>query len=104
VEETILTEQSLESATTTVQPAVSSSTVSASTTASVKSKNTLTILPTEIGYLKIRSLPSTKGEVIGRAEVGATYVFQAKEGEWYQIVLPDASLGWVSQTYVKVVE
>ncbi|MSU75089.1 MAG: hypothetical protein EXS55_01040 [Candidatus Magasanikbacteria bacterium] len=87
-------------AATTLFPA----TVVVATSTPVSSQsNKLIILPTEIGYLKIRREPSTKGEVIGKAQVGSAYSFQAREGDWYQIVLPDAALGWVSAKYVNVV-
>ncbi len=75
----------------------------ASASSSVQSGQ-LQILPTEIGYLKIRSEPASKGGIIGKAAVGKTYQFQAREGDWYQIILPNASVGWVSAKYVKVVE
>lgn len=81
---------------------VSAETISTSEIAPIVEKR-LKIKPTELGYLNVRSEPSTKGELLVKAYPGQIYEYLSVAGGWYNIVLPDGKNGWVSEKYVEVV-
>lgn len=72
---------------------------------------TVTILPTGIGYLNVRDLPSKDGKVIGRVAPGETYVYRSEQDGWFEIVLGERcsllavpcesgrNAGWISGDY-----
>lgn len=72
----------------------------------------LEILPTELGYLRVRNQPSVNGDVIGRVNPGEIYEFteeltdsDATAGAgWYKILLTDGGEGFVSKRYVKLAD
>jgi hypothetical protein len=62
----------------------------------------LRILPTEVGYLNIRSEATTSSEIIGRALAGEEYHYVAMQDGWYEIIFGDNGMhGWVFGTYVE---
>lgn len=63
----------------------------------------LRIIPTGIGYLNIRSQPTTAGEVVGRATPGDSYVYTEQSDGWYRVVSEElpGGFGWVIGTYVE---
>ncbi len=63
----------------------------------------VTVKPTELGYLNVRSLPSAQGTLVARIKPGESYPYGEERGGWYKIELPDSASGWVSGTYVEIV-
>lgn len=55
---------------------------------------------TDIGYLNIRQSPALTAPIIGRALPGDKYQWIDKQGEWYEINLPEGGKGWVNGAYV----
>lgn len=55
---------------------------------------------TPVGFLRVRSTPSTAGSQITTVEPGEVFPYTEIRNGWYQITLPDGSSGWVSGTYV----
>lgn len=62
-------------------------------------QKTVTILPNEYGFVRLRETPTIDGVEIGRLEVGTSYQFLEKRYDWYQIKTGEKT-GWVSGTYV----
>lgn len=62
------------------------------------------ILPTGLGWLRVRSEPGLSGEEVARVDVGNTYTLIDEESGWYQIELEDGETGWVSGQYAEKVE
>lgn len=58
------------------------------------------VLETSVGYLNVRSEPSTASEKIGEVNAGEEYEIADEDNDWYQIILADGNLGWVSSVYV----
>ncbi len=58
------------------------------------------INPNSMGFLNVRSEPSTAGKVIAKVHPGEVYVYSKFQYDWYQIILPKGQTGWVSGTYV----
>ena len=56
------------------------------------------IKETETGFLNVRSVPG--GPVVTTVKPGDVYVYVDSVEGWYQIVLEDGSLGWVSDDFV----
>ncbi|MFA6424128.1 MAG: type II secretion system F family protein [Candidatus Magasanikbacteria bacterium] len=63
----------------------------------------VTILDTGIGYLNVRSEPSTQAKILQKVNVGTSYPYLDKQNGWYNIILPDGQIGWVSERYTKLV-
>lgn len=60
---------------------------------------------TIVSNVNVRDNPSTQGtNVIKVAKAGETYEYISIEpdGEWYDIILEDGSIGYVFKDYVKV--
>lgn len=69
--------------------------------APTKALSKLQILPTGLGYLNVRSKPSTSGLLVAKVNPGETYEYTENIGDWYKISLSDGKEGWVSKRYVK---
>ena len=69
----------------------------------VKQKATLRILETGLGYLNVRSEPSTAGTMVGRALPGEEYEYVGTEVGWYEIMLSATTTGWVYGDYVEII-
>jgi hypothetical protein len=63
------------------------------------SKNTILILDTPTGFLRVRE--SINGAEIGRVTPGETYALLDEQSGWVQIQLKDGSKGWISNEYVQ---
>jgi hypothetical protein len=74
---------------------------SASPTPSPEPLNSITILNTPVGFLRVRENPSTSANEIGRVNPGEKYEFVEENPSWVQIKLKDGTLGWVSKTYTQ---
>lgn len=68
----------------------------------VASGNTVTILETGTGWLRVRDEPGLDGGEISRATVGEEYVVLDEAPGWIKIKISDAVEGWVSDTYVEL--
>lgn len=77
-------------------------TVSPSPSKTQSSENTLEILTTPVGFLRVRSLPSTAGDQLTTVAPGDTFSYTDTQNGWYKITLEDGTEGWISGTYVRV--
>jgi hypothetical protein len=63
---------------------------------------TVTILQTPTGFLRVRSEASLSGDEIGRVKPGETYPLISEQDGWFQIQLSDGkTTGWVSGDYAQ---
>lgn len=72
---------------------------------------TVTVLPTGIGYLNVRSLPSKEGRIFGRATPGEVYEYRSEQDGWFEIIVGEncsllqspcesgMETGWISGDY-----
>jgi hypothetical protein len=76
-------------------------------------KTFVEILVTPTGYLRVRTLPGTKGEEVAQVKPGEKYPFLEEDSEsgWFKIQLeapvtglPEGREGWVSNEYSKKIE
>ncbi len=61
------------------------------------------VLPTGVGFLRVRSGSGTSYSEITRVSPGDVYPFLGTQGGWYRILLDDGREGWVSGDYVEEV-
>lgn len=59
------------------------------------------ILPTGVGFLRVRSGSGTSYSEIMRVSPGDIYPLLGTQGGWYRILLDDGREGWVSGQYVE---
>lgn len=62
------------------------------------------ILPTGLGWLRVRSDPSTNGTEVTKVDVGEQFPVLEERTGWVKIIVSDEVEGWVSSTYTKKVE
>jgi hypothetical protein len=69
-------------------------------------KEIVKILSTSVGFLRVRSEPSTLGEEVGRVEPGETYeILETDETTgWYKIEYGESEEGWISNQYTEMIE
>lgn len=75
-------------------------------------KTEVEILPTTVGYLRVRSEPSTLADEVGRVDPGKTYPYVSTDEDtgWYEIEFEsggndgEAKTGWISNQYAKKIE
>lgn len=60
----------------------------------------LEVQPTGVGYLNVRSQPTTASNIVTRVDPGDVYEYTDFVSGWYKIILDDGSRGWVSGQYV----
>lgn len=65
---------------------------------------TLKILPTELGYLRVRFSPSATADIAGKVLPGETYSYSEKKDDWYKIILSGGGNGWVSGKYIELLK
>jgi hypothetical protein len=70
------------------------------TGAEKQAANEVTIDETPVGFLRVRSTPSTAGTEVGRVNPGETFEYSQTQNGWYKITLSDGEEGWVSGEYV----
>ncbi len=63
------------------------------------SKNSILILDTPTGFLRVRE--SINGAEVGRVTPGETYALLGEQSGWVQIQLKDGSKGWISSEYIQ---
>ena len=62
------------------------------------------ILPTGVGWLRVRAEATTGSTELAKVDVGNEYVLLEDGVEWVRIKVSDTIEGWVSKTYVEIVE
>ena len=64
------------------------------------------ILPTGVGFLRVRSEPSTLAEELARVTPGERYRFLEEDGDtgWFKIEYEEGKEGWISGQYAKKAE
>lgn len=74
--------------------------------AQIVSKGFVKILRTPVGFLRVRSEPSTLGAEVGQVLPDKEYavVNTDEKTGWYQILFEDEKKGWVSNQYVQKVD
>ena len=65
---------------------------------------TVRIRPTSVGYLNVRSGPSTTFDTVTQANSGTEYPFIEEQSGWYHIRVDDALTGWVITTFAERIE
>lgn len=85
--------------TVTNVPTTPIATVSPTTIPTSAPQKTITLLPNEYGFVRLRETPTIEGIETDRLETGANYPYLEKRYDWYQIKTGDKT-GWVSGTYV----
>ncbi len=59
------------------------------------------ILPTGVGWLRVRSEPSLSASEITKINVGEKFELLAEQAGWAKIKLPDGGEGWVSGNFIE---
>ena len=62
---------------------------------------TLEILPTGLGWLRVRGEPSLNGPEIGKVNTGEKFEMVEEKSDWYKIKMSDGQIGWISAQYAK---
>jgi len=65
-------------------------------------EQTGTILPTGVGWLRVRKSASLGAEELTKVNVGESFPVLETQANWVKIKLTDGKTGWVSGTYVKI--
>lgn len=60
---------------------------------------TVRILETGTGFLRVRNKPSLAGAEVGRVSPNESYPFLGEDGSWYQIEFEDGETGWISSEF-----
>jgi hypothetical protein len=63
----------------------------------------LRVLPTGLGYLRIREEPTTSSEEIGRAAENLYYEYTDTDNGFYKIKFGEEREGWISGNYIQVI-
>jgi len=63
----------------------------------------LEVSPNSLGFLNIRTLPSSSSGLIRKAKIGEKFDYVELQDGWYKIVLSPDKYGWVSGKYIQVV-
>lgn len=58
------------------------------------------IMPTEVGFLRVRKEANMTSSEVGRVKPGETYDVLSEVKDWYQIKISETVSGWVSANYV----
>lgn len=66
-----------------------------------KAESRVTIVPTDTGWLRVRSGPARKYPEISRVNPGESFLLLQEQGDWLKIKLPDGREGWVSSEFVR---
>ncbi len=63
-----------------------------------------TVLPTGVGWLRVRATPSLSGNEIAKINVGETFPVIETSQNWVKIKLDENQEGWVSKTYIELIQ
>ncbi|KKS70474.1 MAG: hypothetical protein UV41_C0022G0019, partial [Candidatus Daviesbacteria bacterium GW2011_GWA2_42_7] len=58
----------------------------------------------ELGFLRVRSTPSTSGTELKKLNIGDEFNILDEKSSWYQIEYEAGKFGWVKGSYVTLVE
>ncbi|MFT7506866.1 MAG: type IV pilus assembly protein PilC [Acidimicrobiales bacterium] len=64
----------------------------------------LKINSTGIGYLNVRTIPSTTGSIVKKVFPGEVYEYSNIDTGWYEIIIDDKNTGWIAGKYVTIVK
>lgn len=67
-------------------------------------KITAKILPTGLGWLRVRSEPSINGAEVTKVDEGREFGVLEQKPEWVKIIVDESTQGWVSDTYVEIID
>jgi len=62
------------------------------------------ILPTGVGWLRVRAEPSLSGSEVTKVNVGEKFLLLEEKTGWVKIKLTDGSEGWVSADFVEKIQ
>jgi len=65
--------------------------------------NSVKVIPTGVGFLRVRSEPSLNGTEISRINEGEEFLMLEEKEGWTKIKLADGKEGWASSTYLEKV-
>ena len=65
-------------------------------------QNSLTVLDNELGFLRVRSEPSTSSEELGQVNPGQVFEVVGEQDGWYKIEYTSGQFGWISGNYVTI--
>ena len=91
------------SAPTPIPTIVPNLSLEASSGATVALGGTITINTTELGYLRVRSEPSTTANEVGQVSPGESFTVLDEQDGWYKIEYPQegsGTFGWIRGSYV----
>jgi hypothetical protein len=97
-ENTVVSETS---ATSSAQIMVTPTGITSKTNPKNQTGDTVTILDTPTGFLRIRSEPSTGASEAGRLSPGDTVALMEEKTGWYKITTDKNIIGWISTQYAK---
>lgn len=82
---------------------ISSESITTTTPADIILPKKLKIRQTSVGYLNVRDNPSLKSNILLVIYPDEIYEYKSDESGWYEIILPDATTGWVLGSYVELI-
>jgi hypothetical protein len=87
----------------TVTPKASPTPKSSTAASTAPTGNTITILSTPTGWLRVRDKAGIDGKEIAKVNTGETYQYEQQlDTGWTEIILSDGTKGYVATKYVKV--
>lgn len=82
-------------------PTLSEPGTGTATTSATPTENSVEILDTPTGWLRVRNAPSLTASESGKVNPKETFPLLAEESGWFQIKLEDGTSGWISSRYAK---
>lgn len=82
-------------------PTTPSPTPSSSVSPTPLTQNTVKILTTPTGFLRVRAQASVGSAEVGRVNPGETYPFTDEQTGWIKIKLTNGTEGWISNQYAQ---
>src|SRR3989338_308324 len=82
----------------TATPAISPAVIPTPTTNNQK-LTTVSVLPTELGFVRLRKGPTTSSAEIGQVPQGTQLEYESIENDWYHVSYNEIK-GWISGTYI----
>ncbi|MFA6548008.1 MAG: type II secretion system F family protein [Candidatus Magasanikbacteria bacterium] len=76
-------------------------TVVSTSTPNIPTTGFLEVSQNKVGFLNIRTAPSSKSELVRKASIGEKFEYISIQDGWYQIVLSPDQYGWVSAQYIQ---
>lgn len=61
------------------------------------------ILPTGLGWLRVRSDPTTSGTEVAKVDVGKQFPLLEEGKGWVKIIVDSKTEGWISSTYAEII-